>query len=282
MKKEKRSSNAKKQKLNLIIIFLVCFLGLYGCNTKESLGSSIQAATEEQTEAIPDMQASDTTTQVSNKVVEEINVLNEGKVSMVGKDNFTYLYLEKEDKQNELAKLDKSYDNYHLEAFDNILGFSGFKLFLKSCPPYNAEVVYVALIDGKAKTILENHAMYEATTNEFSDIFQYKKDVDNDGIEEIISNVFYPASGGSDAVLYDVKGNDFFEGWLGQLLPDDEEYYCDRPKDIQVWYDEDIDKIVIRFRNTPKESSMIKKAYEINCDYVKMGKARDTPDVTFH
>lgn len=203
---------------------------------------------------------------------EEIIIPNEGKVSIQGGDNVTYIYLEKGNEQIELAKFDLSYDNYHLESFEDLLGFSGFKFFVKSSPPYNAEVIYVALVNGKTKMILENHALYKEKTNKFTDEFQYEKDVDNDGIEEIISNIYYPAGGGSRAMLYDVKDNDILSFDLTSLLPDSEEYYYERQTDLQSWYDEEIDKVVIEFRKT-QELDVITKEYEIKAEFIKMEKS---------
>lgn len=153
----------------------------------------------------------------------------------------------------------------HIEPFDGeILGYEGFYLFERDANFPYSYVYYIGLREDKtAKILFDNNATYREEKGQFETVFDEVRDIDGDGIREVISNIAYAADGGQDAVIYDrdQKGR-ILEGWLGTLI--DCKYYIGRATDFKVWYHPKNRKVWITFYPSRDAKEQVTKRYKLD------------------
>lgn len=185
------------------------------------------------------------------------------------------LYQEEQEKL--LASLNKKLEisKCHIEPFDGkILGYEGFYLFEKDANWPYSYVYYIGLKDnGQAKILFINNASYREKKKKFETVFEEVRDIDGDGIREVISNEAYVVDGGQEAVIYDCdeKGR-ILEGYLGDLI--DCDYYHGRATDFRVWYYPKNRKVWITFYPSKYAGDQVTKKYKLNKKSLKKIKMR--------
>lgn len=189
--------------------------------------------------------------------------------------------LYREEKEEVLASIDKNRNRIdiskcHIEPFDGeILGYEGFYLFERDANYPYSYVYYIGLReDNTAKILFVNNASYRREKKRFETYFDEVRDIDGDGIREVISNNAYVVDGGQDAVIYDCNSEGkILEGWLGDLL--DCKYYSGRATDFSVWYHSKGRKVCITFYPFKGAKEQVTKKYKLNKKSLKkitMGK----------
>lgn len=201
-------------------------------------------------------------------VGEEQIALRQGKTK-----NSTLVVRLREGKEEVVATFDIRVKDCHIESFEGILGYDGFRFFVKedaSINPYGAEVYYVGLTNDKAKVLFENHAKYEEETQKYTAIFEEIKDFDGDGMREVVSNISYYVDGGQGVVVYDCKEGQVYEGSVLDLFDlKEDEYYVGRATDIGSWYEPETGKVMIHYKKD-KKSDKVTKCYALDLGKINM------------
>lgn len=182
----------------------------------------------------------------------------------------------REGKEEILATFDIRVKDCHIEPFEKILGYDGFRFFVKEdvgLNPYGAEVYYVGLSNDKAKVLFENHAKYNEKSGKYTASFEEEiKDFDGDGVREVVSNISYYVDGGTGAVVYDCEEGQVYVGDLMDLFDLEEDaYYVGRATDIGSWYNSESKKVTISYMEGNKKAHRSReKSYALDLSKIEM------------
>ncbi len=266
------------KKIYLLFVLLVCFLS--GCNVfgrksvpleKDSVKDTLKAESSHEPVFGRNVQKKAGT---GNPDVEKISV---GESTIALRQGKSKKYVEvirtRSGVEELLATFKWKVESCHIEAFKNVLCHDGFLFFVRQqYNPYGAEVYYIGLEEEKARVLFANHAIYDEDTKTYHASFDTVLDVDSDGEQEVISNVYYFVDGGAEACLYDYVDGKVMEGACLDLFDLKKGQYMNgRVTDLKSMYNEKTGKVEIHYISSKKRKSAIKK-YKLDPDKITMKK----------
>jgi len=131
-------------------------------------------------------------------------------------------------------------DQYEMNDFTNVLGYSGVKFSTVSEASHSSYNAYIAVIGGEPVCIAESFG-YGAEGKD------YTADIDGDGENEFICNCFYAADGVRECRIYKRFGSEVREASGSELISDDIIAEQTKSNNIYSEYIPETNKIICGF-----------------------------------
>ncbi len=144
------------------------------------------------------------------------------------------------------------------EEISPTTGLTGYKLYIRVPDAFGADVYYIIQYNGEICVLFGNHADYE--NGKFFDSYDFFKDLNNDGKEEIIRTVYYDGDGAIKSYVYQNTGRKIKYGCLDDLLGVNVKKLDPRITNVKSMYDAKKNKAKFEYRlKNKKEKSKTQK-----------------------